>query len=405
MVAAHYEAYFNVKKHGGCRLPVSGTRTSGLKRIPDYMKRTLRYFFSALLILAGLVLSQRLEAQKYSNEFLSIGVGARAQAMGNAVVASVEDVTAATWNPAGLSAMDMNGGLQVGAMHAEWFAGIGKFDYLGAVIPFSNNRRRLGISLIRFGIDEIPNTLSLYESDGSINFDNVSEFSAADYAFLLSYGQALRVKKGELYVGGNIKVVHRRIGPFANSWGFGVDLAGQYRRGRWRFGAMLQDITTTFNAWSFSFTDQEKEVLDLTGNEVPINSVEITKPKLLLGVAHRFRFNKVGLLPELDFLISTDGQRNTLLSGDPFSVDLAFGLEADYNEFVYLRAGVNQFQQETDFDNRETLTMRPSLGVGFRLGSLRIDYAFTDLGDSRQTYSHVISLILGIRPKQTRAQP
>ena len=369
------------------------------------MKRPLRFPFLSLLLLAGLLASVPSTAQKYSNEFLSIGVGARAQAMGNAVVASVADVTATTWNPAGLSAVDMNRGLQIGAMHSEWFAGVGKFDYVGVVVPFSGKRRRLGLSMIRFGIDEIPNTLSLYESDGSINFDNVSEFSAADYAFLLSYGQSLPTKQGALYVGGNVKVVHRRIGPFANSWGFGVDLAGQYHRGNWRFGALLQDITTTFNAWSFSFTEEEKEVLDLTGNEVPINSVEITRPKLLVGAAHRFRFNKVGLLPELNVIVSTDGQRNTLLSGDPFSLDLAFGLEADYNEFVYLRAGVNQFQRETDFDRGEFFTLRPSLGVGFRLGSLRIDYAFTDLRDSRQTYSHVISLQLDIRPKGERSRP
>ncbi len=41
-------------------------------------------------------------AQKYSNEFLSIGVGAKAQALGNAVVAQTNDVTAGVWNPAGL---------------------------------------------------------------------------------------------------------------------------------------------------------------------------------------------------------------------------------------------------------------------------------------------------------------
>ena len=52
-------------------------------------------------------------AQKYSNEFLSIGVGARAQGLGNAVVANIQDVTAAAWNPAGLAAIDLQG-LQLG---------------------------------------------------------------------------------------------------------------------------------------------------------------------------------------------------------------------------------------------------------------------------------------------------
>ncbi len=361
------------------------------------MKQTLQVFFFLLFIL---LLNAPLRSQKYSNEFLSIGIGARAQAMGNAVVASVDDVTAGAWNPAGLAAIPMTQGLQVGAMHSEWFAGVGKFDYLGVVLPLSNGKRRLGLSLIRFGIDEIPNTLSLYESDGSINFDNVSEFSAADYAFLASYAQRLNTQNGELSIGGNVKVVHRIIGPFATSWGFGVDLGAQYRRGNWRFGAMAQDITTTFNAWSFNFTEEEKDVLELTNNEVPISSVEVTKPKILLGTAHQLRFNKVGLLPELNVLVSTDGRRNTLLSSDPFSIDLAFGLEADYNEFVFLRAGVNQFQRETDFDNSEFMTLRPSIGVGFQLGKLKVDYAFTDLGDSRNTFSHIIALTLDIQPRQ-----
>lgn len=352
------------------------------------------------LLLLLLFSTGRAGAQKYSNEFLSIGIGARAQALGNAVVASIDDATAATWNPAGLSAPGTEeAGIQIGAMHSEWFAGVGKFDYAGIVFPLSSRQRRLAFSLIRFGIDEIPNTLSLYEADGTINFDNVSEFSAADYAFLLSYAQALQTAKGSLTVGGNVKIVHRRIGPFANSWGFGVDLAGRYQTGAWRFGVLAQDITTTFNAWSFSFTEEQKEVLELTNNEVPINSIEVTKPKLLLGVAHQFRFNKVGLLPEFDFIVTTDGRRNTLLSASPFSIDPAFGLEADYNRFVFLRAGVNQFQRETEFDGSELLTARPSLGVGFRLGALRVDYAFTDLGDSRQTYSHVLSLLLHFRKK------
>ena len=39
-------------------------------------------------------------APKYSNEFLQIGVGARALGMGNSLVAGVNDVTAAYWNPA-----------------------------------------------------------------------------------------------------------------------------------------------------------------------------------------------------------------------------------------------------------------------------------------------------------------
>jgi len=351
-----------------------------------------------LLILAGMALP--LNAQKYSNEFLSIGVSARAQAMGNAVVATVDDGTASYWNPAGLSATDSTYGIDLSAMHAEWFAGVGKFDYASVSIPFSDRQRRLAFSFIRFGIDEIPNTLSLYESDGTVNFDNVTRFSAADYAFLISYGQEIPLRKGQLFLGGSTKVIYRRIGPFANSWGFGIDLGLQYRLGGLRVGLLGRDITTTFNAWSFSFTEEEKEVLNLTNNEVPINSVEITNPQLILGLGYQFLFGKVSLLPELNFTATTDGRRNTLISAAPISLDPSFGLEFGYGNFVFLRGGLNQFQKEKDFSGEENLRVRPSFGLGFRIHTFFLDYAFTDPGDSRRTYSHIISLRLAFRKKK-----
>lgn len=355
-------------------------------------KATVRWYTKAAVVAFFCCSALFARGQKYSNEFLSIGVGARAQGLGNAVIARTNDANAAAWNPAGLAADPEAKGWQIAAMHSEWFAGVGKFDYLGAVLPAFNNGRRIGISLIRFGIDDIPNTLSLYNSDGTVNFDNVSQFSAADYALLLSYAQPLSVKEGRLVVGGNVKVIHRIIGPFANSWGFGLDLGLQYHRGNWSFGATGRDLSSTFNAWSFRFTDEEKEVLELTNNEVPINSVEVTRPTLIAGVAHRFRFKDIGLTPELDVFITTDGRRNVLVSGDPFSIDPAFGLEADYRQFIFLRAGVNQFQQLTGFGGSQLWQARPALGVGFVLGSLTVDYAFSDQTGLDNGYSHVISL-------------
>ena len=221
------------------------------------------------LLFLALLAAFTAAGQKYSNEFLSIGISARAQAMGNAVIASTTDVTAGYWNPAGLAATPAEEGLQIGAMHAEWFAGVGKYDYLGFSIPFANGKRRLGISAIRFGIDGIPNTLSLYDQFGNVNYDNIVEFSAADYAVFAGIGQQTSFLGGKLALGGNLKVIHRIIGSFANSWGFGLDLAARLETGSWRFGLLGRDISSTFNAWKVSFTDEEKAVLINTGNELP----------------------------------------------------------------------------------------------------------------------------------------
>ena len=66
----------------------------------------------------------------------------------------------------------------------------------------------------------------------------------------------------------------------------------QIFQGKWKFGIAGRDITTTFNAWSFTFTEKEKEVLYLTNNEIPVKSTELTAPRLVLGVARDFRISK-----------------------------------------------------------------------------------------------------------------
>jgi len=191
------------------------------------------------------------------------------------------------------------------------------------------------------------------------------------------------------------------IGQFANSWGFGVDLGAQYRKGNLRLGLNARDITTTFNAWSINFTEDEKVVLLETGNELPnIRSNEVTKPGFQVGAAYQIKVKSISLTPEVDAFISTDGQRNVLVTGDPISLDLGAGLEFGYKGSVFLRAGIDQFQKEKNFDGTETLLTRPSLGIGLKIASFRVDYAFTDLGDSRNTFSHVISLLLDLKKRK-----
>src|SRR4051794_26357329 len=80
----------------------------------------------------------RLPAQfrKYSNEFLNIGAGARGLGMGGAQVASTEDGNAGYWNPAGLIYVSEHPAISL--MHAEYFAGIGKYDYLNGAFPLND---------------------------------------------------------------------------------------------------------------------------------------------------------------------------------------------------------------------------------------------------------------------------
>ena len=358
------------------------------------MKRILLFF---------LVVStfQILHAQRFSNEFLSIGVGARAQAMGKSVIASTNDVTASYWNPAGLIRNEHND-WQFGAMHAEWFAGVGKFDYLSATRKITDDRRAISLSVVRFGIDDIPNTLNLFEEDGSINFDNVVPFSAADYALIGGYSQYLLKESDKWTVGGNMKIIYRNIGPFANAFGFGLDAGIQHWGEKWRFGLNVSDITGTFNAWSFNFTEAEKEVLQLTDNELPENSIEVTRPRATLGIARYGSLDKgFGLLVEANIEATFDGRRNTLVKNDQFSIAPRFGLELDYKQFAFLRFGLNNLQQDTDIDLDPFWTVDPSIGLGVKIKDFTLDYAFTDIGEQRNnTFSHVISLLYDLKGKK-----
>jgi hypothetical protein len=288
-------------------------------------------------------------------------------------------------------------------MHAEYFSGIGKYDYASLALPLAGNKRTLGVTALRFAIDDIMNTLFLVEPDGSINYNNIQAFSAADYAFLVSFAQSLKqTATKNVQFGINAKVIHRNVGTFAKAWGFGLDAGLQIYTNKWKFGFAGRDVTTTFNSWSFNFTDKEKESLYLTKNEIPVRSTEITAPRLVVGVARDFSFSeKLSLLAEANFDLTFDGKRNTLLSSDPVSIDPKMGAELNINNVFYLRGGINNFQRALadgdTLNQKKVWIYQPSAGAGFRIQNVKIDYAFTNLANqSNPLYTHVFSLQLDL---------
>jgi hypothetical protein len=334
--------------------------------------------------------------RKYSNEFLAIGVGARALAMGNSNVASTDGVAAGYWNPAGL--LNQKSEIELGLMHAEYFAGIAKYDYIGASKRI-DSASVLGISLLRFGVDNIPNTLELQDANGNFNFDRISTFNAIDFAALVSYARLLPQLKG-METGGSFKVIRRTLGDLGGSWGFGLDAGIRYNHKGWRLAAMARDVTGTFNAWSYNITPEQAAVFVQTNNEVPRSSLEITAPKLILGAARTFTMwgDRISLLAEVNAINTFDGNRNTVLSTSLWSMEPAFGLELGYKGVVFVRGGLGNIQKE--LNDRATLyitTVQPNLGLGVKYRIFTLDYALTDIGDrSTALYSNIFSLKIDI---------
>ncbi len=340
-----------------------------------------------LLILSNFAaLSQ---TAKYSNDFLNIGVGAKWMGMGNTGSAGSLDVTSAYWNPAGL--IGMHERFQVEALHASYFAGMASYNHIGLGYK-PDTSSALAATILRFGVDDIPNTTDLIDSDGNINYDNLKNFSVADYAFIFSY--AKKLSNPNLWVGGNIKMIYRNVGKFASAWGFGLDASARFQYNGWFFGATLRDATSTFNLWSFNSEELEITINDSTFNITPDNNLEVTLPRLIIGVYRSININeKLTFAPEINLDFTFDGKRNTLISGKPISIDPHVGFEVGYLNLLFIRAGINNIQRYKNFPGNSKLAMQPSLGMGVKFKSISVDYAMTNVGNlGYARYSNIFSI-------------
>jgi hypothetical protein len=326
--------------------------------------------------------------RKYSNEFMNIGVDAAALGMSNAVTAHTNDVNSGYWNPAGLLGLEDG---QVAIMHASYFANIAQYDYAAYAKPI-DNESAWGMSIIRFGVDDILNTTQLIDASGNIDYNRISKFSTADYGMTFSYARKLQLP-GFQY-GVNAEVIRRVIGNFANSWGFGLDVGFQFEHDDWHFGLMLRDITTTYNVWNINEEEYNKIKGTVAGQnqELP-ESTEITIPKGQFGMSKKFEFHNETSLLASGNLNMQFVRNNDLISTSLVSIDPAIGFEYGYTDLVFLRAGVGNFQNVTQIDNSKKVGFQPNIGLGFKYKGIQIDYALTDLGNqSAALYSNIFSV-------------
>lgn len=353
------------------------------------MKKKLLFFF-----LCSTALYDAQIVRKYSNEFLNIGAGARGLAMGGAVISNQDDVYSPMWNPAGLTGIDQD--WQGAAMHAEYFESIAKYDYIAFAKPLDNKGGVLGISVVRLGIDNILNTTQMIDSEGNIDYDKISKFSQADYAGIISYGFHPGGNH-RISVGVNAKMVYRNVGKFASGFGFGFDIGGSYTtETNWKIGGMMRDVTTTVNFWK---VNQEKLSAVVNGEEfnpAPKDKLELTMPKLNVGVSKNFVLNRdLELLPEAG--INVDFAKTAaLISTDFASISPYAGAELKFQDLIFVRLGINRFQNITDIEDlKRKVSFQPSAGIGIQYKGLTLDYAITNSGiGGSNFYSNFFSLRL-----------
>lgn len=196
-----------------------------------------------------------------AGEFLQIGVGARATALGNAFVASVDDASALYWNPAGLAHL---AGTEVIGTHSEWLADI-NFDYVGVGLQLGTVGT-IGFSLTMLSVPEmLVRSEDRQEGTGET-------FDAADMAVGLSYGRAITDR---FSVGVTGKFIQQRIWH-SSAHAFALDIGTQFRTdffGGLTIGATLYNFGTDMrmNGRDLrTFVDPDPRQLG-NNNRIPVN--------------------------------------------------------------------------------------------------------------------------------------
>jgi hypothetical protein len=358
---------------------------------------------------------------KYAAEFLNIGVGARAMAMGGAFCAVADDATSSYWNPAGLRLLKSR---EIGVMHSAQFANEVKYDYL--VFGSPAVAESFGASLIRMGIDDIPYTENAFHDWGldnigpgepgdspdddydplenpegtegngqwdpydstqpelpgeGIDESRIELKSDVEMALILSYAKDLR--QG-FAIGANAKLVRQGIGDSNllglsgddSMFGFGFDIGVLYQVNPWwRSGACLHDAFGTLLIWNNGTRNVKTPTLTI-GNA------------FMSPVMNR----NVMALAAVDFDIRFEGRETaSQFSSGAVSMDIRAGGEIAYREAVALRVGMEPSSQETEPYGR---AWNLTLGAGLAFRGLKLDYAFSEHPALDET--HRVSLGLNI---------
>jgi len=343
--------------------------------------------FTFLLLSTAISSLTFAQSSKYSNEFLRLGMGAQSFGMAGSVLTERGSAESAYWNPSNL--VSMKDTAQASFMHSNYYNGIANYNTASFALKL-NSKTAVALSVIRFGVDDIMNTTQLIDDQGNVDYNRISLFSAADYALLATYSKKTTIPG--LNLGANVKLIYRQIGSFANAFGMGTDISATYTKSKMTYAFVVSDLTTSFASWSFSDESLNDKLIEL-GQDPIENGTEYTLPHINMAIGRSFPFkNKISLKAELGTQVYFDGERNASISSSSFTIEPNVGLELNYNQIVYLRTGVNNFQTYTDF-GKEKISFQPSIGMGAHYKSFQIDYGFTDVGNaSISELSHVFSL-------------
>jgi len=278
-----------------------------------------------------------------SAQFLKLGAGARAAAMGDVFCAVAGDSSAIYWNPAGLNQLEKK---SVSIMHSLWL-GDTAYDWVSYAQPTKFGVLGVGVQYLSYG------ALKGMDETGL----ELSNFSPSDLAGNVSYAR----KIADVGVGLNVKYISCKIKKSATA--FAGDIGLMYDKlevkgKKLKLGLVVQNLGT-----KLKFVDEEEKL--------PMN--------IKVGTAYRVSDN---------WLVAMD-----VNSPNDNAINIGAGTEYNYklkdNLMLVGRAGYNT--KTKDVDGLKGI----AAGVGIGYKDLMFDYAFVPFGDLGTTHKAGLSLSFG----------
>lgn len=259
-----------------------------------------------------------------SLDFLSLDAGARPAALGGAHAAVASGAAALHYNPAGLARTRRH---EAAFMHNQYVEGVAQ-EHMAVAL-----RQGVGASLQYLGSGRQQRT-TVSRPDGS----GLGTYGLSDLALSLGYGRAL----GPLDLGVAAKYVRESIDNVVAS-GALFDLGARYESELFP-GASLGAAVTNLGP-SIRYQGARESA--------PISA--------RMGAAYQHRYSRGNLLFAVDVVKQrTDRPR------------FGLGVESVWSERLALRLGYNGFQDSGP---------GVSVGGGYTLKDISVDYAFTPYGD------------------------
>jgi hypothetical protein len=290
-------------------------------------------------------------------EFLKIGVGGRASALGEAFVAVANDASALYWNPAGLVQFKDD---QVMFSHNIWVVDI-NHDFVGAVYHLDESNA-FGVSFTSLSMQDMPVTTE-YQPFGTGEF-----FSFGDIALAVTYSRKMTE---QFSFGGTVRYIEETLDKLKMR-GVMIDLGTYYWTG---LG------TSRFAVAVSNFGNQlapDGDVV-LIGKRSASQWQAFSPPTVFrIGFAiepYQNDFNRITTSIQLNH--PNDNSEN-----------ISTGVEYSWRNIFFLRGGYKFNVDEQNY------SFGAGVNVPVSIANVTVDYAYSNF--VRLGTAHRFSIILGL---------